>query len=713
MRLHISRGDDLNALDARGRTPLMLAASKDRARVCELLLAGGADPALKDPAGLTALQIALVARADGAVAVLEAALAALSGPAEALSRGGLTPDVDAQFASEALSGLAVWDAEPAPSTVVADIGVAASESDRQLKISEHRPRDDAGDWSEIEILLPQQAAEISHGRERERRDGVRHLLLTAVRDGTVASHRIWEACEDIDARADEDEERLLEIVVDDLGALVDEYWDVRGTYSDEESDAEEETVSAAMDFLELMGSGSDDPSGYYARDLSRSKLLTAAEEVELSREMEVGRAAALKGLAGWPSGIATLLSHADGVLERRGANHTHWMDLGAPSATPDAGPDQAETRAVADGEPGDDSDDPPVDAAGRSEFAERVNEIRRSFSGTSGGIASAAELGAAISAASPTIRFLNLIATSAIREGLAPPPDYLAGLARHAAARERMILANLRLVFSVARGYQGRGVFLGDLVQEGNIGLMRAAERYDWRRGFRFSTYATWWIRQAASRAIADQARTIRMPVHTVEKLPLLARALIDFETKTGRRATPEQLARKLGFTVDAVKRMLAGLDSVASAGSEAHSGGGALDLIAADDRSDPFAVAVAQGLAAAVAAALAGLKPQQADIIRLRFGLDSSATHTLEEVGRKFELTRERIRQIESKAMKKLGHPDRLALFRDFVDWEIPPKAKEPDQGSDSVRRRSRKSLKSVSAKTLERVRRKKALRH
>jgi RNA polymerase primary sigma factor len=479
-----------------------------------------------------------------------------------------------------------------------------------------------------------------------------------------------------DRSANPEAEAYLAMVINDLGAEADErfeYADANESFEvfvdPEETPAEESALDEALAAIDRAACPRHEPLRIYQREFQRLRLLTAEEEIRLAKDMEAALDAALDALASWPGGIArTLAAGADAVAGMRSISSI-WVG-GEPDPEPASAEGlevgelaQAETEE-ANEEDGEPEDAAPADA-GAAAFTDALRRMAGLFDRDDEPRASTHDIRQALAGLRLNRRFLLELIDGA--NGPAPCPAFRRAMADFRKARDRMTAANLKLAFFHAKKYLYSGEPLDDLAQEGNIGLLKAVDRYDWRRGFRFSTYATWWVRQQISRHVADKARTIRVPVHIFEKLQRAERIAQAFETAFGREPTLAELAER----VEMPPHKLAALLRISREPSTIDEA--TLDRMIAIDARDDYASPDPEDVVDEIqlnravdryVSSLSTKDRKEERILRMRFGLGIDEVLTLDEIGTRFEVSRERIRQIEAKAIKKLRHPVRSEPF-------------------------------------------------
>ncbi len=563
----------------------------------------------------------------------------------------------------------------------AEIDAPPPEDDRSITsdaeairsaMSEHKTIDAFASWADLDVDLPEsaRALRIAEGDLRSMR--LQSLLRRGLRDGSVPEHIFLEACDQEDGTLDSSFEGVVRVAFADIGVQLDERIALDPVDSTEFSNLStsfEDELNEVLDFVEDLSGGRNSPIRGYVRDVGSarhgsSRLLTAEQEIALGREMEESIGSALDALADWPSGIANLLLAAERI--RTGEIHFDMEEETSDLDSNTLSNQSIGDCLVEDSAAADDLDSDESSSIAKLKFESSLTAIANAFDEYRGhprmGIVMRESLRQALL---PIPLLQSILGDTNSAQSSEPAELFASSMKRYSQAKERMIVSNLRLAMSIAKRYNGQGLPYEDLVQEGNIGLVKAVDRYKWRLGFRFSTYATWWIRQSITRAIADTGFTIRIPVHRRESLNRVRRISDEKEQATGKKASPSDIARLLSTSIEKASEWVqiaagpSSLDELLVGDEESLS-----DFIRDESAEKALLKIDLVHLRRVLDSMLDELDAKQATVIRLRNGWDDGAPKTLDEVGKAFGVTRERIRQIEAKAMRKLTHPHRQQLL-------------------------------------------------
>jgi RNA polymerase primary sigma factor len=687
IEMHLRRGVDVNARDERGATPLMLAAAKGNAAICRLLLDAGADPSLTDPEGRDACFYAslsrkadvyiLLAEATRPVAPIESLpvpLPAGTEPSTEKHQNEITAD-EAAPTSEVPSQDFGWEIEPEPERPGQDESAVRTANVLSMTLSLHQADADGADWSQIDVELPAVRVERKEGKpevilDERLRHRLERLILEGLRAGRVHRAEIKKILMRHGSVDAEILETAATTAIGDLGIVIDDEdrAPARIVAHTPLTFLEKDNIEEAVGFIAL-ATAEEDELGRFRHDAARWSLLTKEDEVVYGRQIQDGLNDALAIIARSQTLVGQVLMTGEAIMS--GSLPVSVM-IGSSSST------TSECADFVFGEDAASDENEPAAEEGMLEFepspgfASCFREIEGIHAGmvTAGGPAVDPVLARAMAKAlrrmdlSPA--FVESLMVSKAENSMETRllEEFRRAVKRLRQARDRMVMSNVKLVIWVARKYRNRGLDLSDLVQEGIIGLMRASEKFDPSRGFKFATYAIWWIRQGITRAIAEQARLIRLPVHAFEKyvkLKRLMRSGVDPD-----QLTPDKIASELDADTKTARRLLQALDDVVSLETVDI---GVAEAYWAAGRSDEHDEAVLRKeLRKALTGALASIDLRTVRVLRLRFGLFDDHDHTLEEVGQLYGVTRERIRQIEAKGLRNLSHPSRAKLLKGFI---------------------------------------------
>jgi RNA polymerase primary sigma factor len=778
IRVHIAKGDDLNARDTGGNSPLMIAAKNNRANACRLLLESSADPDLKNFDGKTAIVIAEEAGAHEASEVLRShtQVAVISQETTKFTEEALdVVEINAQVANkenldesklieEFEWDIGDWEPENDAPPPDEDPDILVKARELQKSISEHIAIDNSADWIDFDVSLPDFSEPIVRTAIAETRTAIRHLFLRALREGSVPDFNVKDIASPESVKGDDEFENQIRQVINDLGGETDERFeyvsifdDFRVLIDETETIEEEGSLNQAMSYLDELAGGLNDPARIFARSMGRHQLLTHDDEIRIAQSIETGERLMLTAMSNIPEVIRLLIDTVEKIKIGKVLFSQVFDGFSNEEPSSLVTEEEVEIPNKFD-EEDESSEDGKIDIE-QILFLEKINEISNIFNEFKSarfelkksvseivGIQNkltdkilkirfdARQIGAmsalvhklnrdyliadkelrsclhdvcgvptqivdakinehetsaslfdslsntnepwARNIAAQSQRLLSLsMARIQIRDQVGLSHDEFKELYRDLVlgekvaqdSRQQLMSSNVRLVVSIAGKYTNRGLDLMDLIQEGFIGLLKAVDKFDHRRGFRFSTYATWWIRQSIQRAISDQARTIRVPTHMHDSIAKVQRIEKKYEQTFGLKPSVTFLASELDVSEktvekirDAIRLEPVSLDELIESASDSIS----LRQLEFEIPQQELSRRQAKD---AVETLLSSLPPQVAKVLSMRFGIGRSEEMTLEEVGKSFGVTRERIRQIESSGLKKLKHPQTIERLRGF----------------------------------------------
>lgn len=665
LSLHISRGDDLNSRDNDGHTPLMLCALKNRPRVCSILLAAGAHAELASYRGQTAYEIAIE---HGYVEV-----ARLLRPPDlrvhvTIERNGeCSQSVNEEEPIQENENLDVWEAddEQAPPNVNPELAIQALQTHRE--ISRHAPKDLSTEWDDIDASLPEHVKPPQRLRDDDVRSDLRLILLRGIREGSVPDMRVEYLAELLDIEQEHDLASHLRRILADIGAETDERFEYVGpddnfTVHVEEDATEEEDdiVSDVFTRLDSIVAKRHEPIRQYLRSIQRHTLLSAAEELQLGQAMDLSLQQAINVIATDDAAIRYVLD----ALSTGASICKAWGDP-QPMVTATFIEDEpVEGNSVALASTEDQMSDDDGDSLDTDEkkLLESVIQSLENHLSIETPRLSEMTLSDNLNSLRLSAGFLSRLADANNGwQNSTSKMAFSAAMQRYRLHHDQMTTSNLKLVFSIAKKYVYSGLPLEDLVQEGNLGLMKAVERYDWRKGFRFSTFATWWIRQQIGRSVADSGRTVRLPVHVHEKVQSLNWMIRKYEATHGERPSLQTMAEAMNMEGEKVASLLTYMEDISAIECVDVDRLADPDYIARFHSAEPEDLATGKEDATKVVQLLESLPRKQRDILRQRYGIRVRDALTLEEIGQGMSVTRERVRQLESKAMDTLRNPARI----------------------------------------------------
>lgn len=655
VKLHIQRGDNLDAKDSLGNTPLMIAASKRKIDICKILVESGADIHAINSNGDTALDIAKNINCVEVINLLTPTKLTDNPSINASSDKIILVDLDLD--DETIS-VPLFEPELARSAPQNDFGLILKAQELNQKINKHIVVDTDDDWSSFDVQLPFTAYQPVKASNPELLSKISDLFKVAILENSVPKATITQLSEFFPEENRADYKRLLTQSLNDNGISIDDRFTFQENIKSE-SDFYDEEVDQLISYFEDLASNYNEPLRFYSKEINKKPLLSGPEEVYLAKASEAAYASCIKTLCSWRDGLNMVIEYSTLAM-----SNVEYSDLITKDASSDIEPalenDSPDNIKIESSQESDNFDEEDSSGLDLSVLLKGINSLKGLMDSEESLDTNFNKIEKIISDLNPTRALIIRIANEA--NFLTPKPSEYLEFYNHAKAleqsRNKMIVSNLRLVVSIAKRYQGQGIPFDDLIQEGNLGLMKAVDKFDWRKGYKFSTYATWWIRQSVTRGIADKSRTIRIPVHVSEKLSKITKTQEKLIRQNGS-ITYQSLAKIIGINQEKLQKMLSGLVEPTPIHMPLEANLLVENILEDNYYAQPDKLCSYKDMKNALITAISNLNDPMPSVLTLRYGLNNDDPKTLEEVGQILGVTRERIRQIEAAAFRKIFSHD------------------------------------------------------
>lgn len=655
VKLHIQRGDNLDAKDSLGNTPLMIAASKRKIDICKILVESGADIYAVNSNGDTALDIAQNINCVEVINLLTPTKLTDNPSINASSDKTILVDLD--FDDDTIT-IPLFEPELAKSAPQNDFGLILKAQELNQKINKHIVVDTDDDWSSFDVQLPFTAYQPFKATNPELLSKISDLFKVALQENSVPKATITQLSEFFPEENQADYKRLLIQTLNDNGISIDD----RFTFQEDiksESDFYDEDIDQLVSYFEELASNYNDPLRFYSKEINKNPLLSGPEEVYLAKASEAAFATSIKALCSWRDGLNMIVEYSTLAL-----NSDEYSDLatkdGFSNTEQEVENDLPDNIQLDSAQDSDNFDEEVSNELDVNILLKDINSLKEIMDSTEPLHTNFNKIEKIVSDLKPTrdliIKIANEASTRATKS--AEHLEFYNHVNALEQSRNKMIVSNLRLVVSIAKRYQGQGIPFDDLIQDGNLGLMKAVDRFDWRKGFKFSTYATWWIRQTITRGIADKSRTIRIPVHVSEKLSKITKVHEELIRQNGT-SSYKSLAKIIGINQQKLEKMMSRLEEPTPIHMPLDSNLLLENQIEDNYYAQPDQLCSYKDLKNSLTAAISNLKDPMPYVLTLRYGLNNDEPKTLEEVGQILGVTRERIRQIEAAAFRKIFSHD------------------------------------------------------